>query len=143
MTATHTFRLIETADPIDWTTVAELFDLVGWGKRSPEDVQRSFAKSSHVCFILEGDMIVAAGRTVDDGMYYGLIVDVLVNPAYQKLGLGRQIVERLRGKMKDYSFITLTAAPGKEPFYTKLGWKKQSTAFLWPKDEKQQQQHCS
>ncbi|MET0634492.1 MAG: GNAT family N-acetyltransferase [Chitinophagaceae bacterium] len=142
MSENKEFRIVESTSGIDWTNVSELFELVGWGKRNPVDVANSFSKSSHVCFIMDTARVVATGRTVDDGMYYGLIVDVLVNPSYQQLGLGRQIVDHLREKMKNYNFVTLTAAPGKGPFYEKLGWKKQTSAFLWPRDEKQQEEHC-
>ena len=44
--------------------------------------------------------------------------------------------------MKDYFFVTLTAAPGKAPFYDKMGWKKQTSAFIWPTGKKQESEHC-
>lgn len=127
---------------IDWQQIADMFLAVGWNARTPENIQLSFERSSHVCFIKEGNDIIAFGRTVDDGLYYGLIVDVAVRPDKQALGLGTQIVSHLRDQMKGYSFITLTAAPGKDGFYEKTGWKKQKSAFIWPRDSKQEEQHC-
>lgn len=127
---------------IQWNQITELFELVSWGYRAPEKIQAAFEKSSHVIFIKENDKLIGIGRTVDDSTFYGLIVDVVVHPDKQGLQLGTQIVDYLKGQMAGYNFITLTAAPGKDGFYEKLGWKKQKSAFLWPRDEKQQQLHC-
>lgn len=116
--------------------------MVGWPYREPEKIKAAFEQSSHVIFLKAYGNIVAAGRTVDDGTYYGLIVDVVVHPNQQGKGLGTQVVNYLKDQMAGYSFITLTAAPGKDAFYEKLGWKRQKSAFLWPRDEKQTDQHC-
>lgn len=116
--------------------------MVGWPYREPEQIKAAFEKSSHVIFLKQFGSIVALGRTVDDGTYYGLIVDVVVHPNQQGKGLGTQVVDYLKNQMVGYSFITLTAAPGKDAFYEKLGWKRQKSAFLWPRDEKQTEQHC-
>lgn len=78
---------------------------------------------------------------MDDGRYYAMLVDVVVKPSHQKLGLGREVVSYLRERLTSYNFITLTAAPGKEAFYLKLGWQRQETAMIWPVSESQREQH--
>ena len=78
---------------------------------------------------------------MDDGKYYALLVDVVVKPDSQQSGLGREIVNYLRSQLLGYKFITLTAAPGKEEFYLKLGWERQATALIWPVSEEQQKLH--
>jgi len=131
-----------TCSNIDWAAISHLFELVGWGKRDPADVQNAFLKSSNVCFVKNLNEIIAIGRTVDDGKYYGLIVDVVVHPEHQGKGIGAEVVNYLKSKMSGYKFVTLTSAPGMEGFYEKLGWKKQKTAYLWPIDSKQEEQHA-
>lgn len=132
-----------TTENVDWLAVAELFRDVGWGERSPKEIQQAFAKSSFVIFIYDDETLVGFGRTMDDGRYYALLVDVVVKPSYQQQGLGQHIVTFLREQLVDYSFVTLTAAPGKSGFYQKLGWYQQSTAFIWPQSEKQRRQHTN
>lgn len=71
---------------------------------------------------------VGMGRLIGDGMYY-MIVDVVVQPDYQKQGIGNKIVR----KMIEYvdagtptggrSSIQLIAEKGKETFYKKMGFK--------------------
>ena len=82
------------------------------------------------------------GRTVDDGKYYALLVDVIVHPEHQSKGIGTQIVNELKSRLIGYNFITLTAVPNKEGFYQKIGWEKQKSAYIFPKDDKQRLEHC-
>ena len=78
---------------------------------------------------------------MDDGKYYALIVDLVVSPDFQNLGIGKKLLADLRNELKNYSFTTLTSALGKEDFYVKQGWDKQKTAFIWPRSKKQREDH--
>jgi hypothetical protein len=49
---------------------------------------------------------------------------------------------RCRERLSGYKFITLTAAPGKDEFYLKLGWLRQATAMIWPVSEQQRELHA-
>ena len=136
-------KFLFTTQSIDWKVVAFLFEQVGWTGRRPGEIRSAFERSSHVIFIYDADELVAFGRTVDDGQYYALLVDVVVKPGHQQLGLGREVVNHLRSKLAGYKFITLTAAPGKEDFYLKLGWQRQATALIWPVSEEQRKLHVA
>lgn len=71
---------------------------------------------------------VGMGRLIGDGMYY-MIVDVVVQPDYQKQGIGSKIVKMLIAYVDagipagGRSSIQLTAEKGKETFYEKMGFK--------------------
>jgi GNAT superfamily N-acetyltransferase len=131
-----------STEQVDWIAVAGLFAEVSWGRRDPVQIRAAFEKSSHVMFIHEGGELIAFGRTMDDGCYYGMLVDVVVKPGRQQAGLGREIVTYLREKLDGYKFITLTAAPGKDEFYLKLGWLRQASAMIWPVSEQQREAHA-
>jgi hypothetical protein len=51
--------------------------------------------------------------------------------------MGREIVTHLREQLAGYTFITVTATPGKEEFYLKLGWLRQASAMIWPVSDQQ------
>jgi GNAT superfamily N-acetyltransferase len=129
-------------ETIDWKEVSEIFRQVNWGIRLPKAIESAFKKSSITCFVKEEDTIVGFGRTVDDGKYYALLVDVVVHPEHQSKGIGTQIVNEIKSRLIGYNFITLTAAPNKEGFYQKIGWEKQKSAYIFPKDDKQRLEHC-
>ncbi len=136
------FELNPTLDLVNWKRVSELFKVVNWGIREPKEIEKSFRMSSVTCFVKDEDEIIGFGRTVDDGKYYALLVDIVIHPNHQSKGIGKSIVNELRDRLEGYEFVTLTAAPNKEGFYQKIGWKKQKSAFIFPKDEKQIDEHC-
>jgi len=135
-------KVQNSLDGVSWGRISELFHVVGWGSRNLAEVESAFRGSSHVRIIWDGDNIVAFGRTVDDGQFYALIVDLVVDPDYQGQGIGKKILGELRHELKDYKFTTLTAAPGKDGFYLKQGWKRQSSAFIWPNSAEQEADHA-
>ena len=137
-------KLIENPDlkTINWSQVSGLYDAVKWDARTKSDLQFAFNKSTFVAIITIKDQIVGMGRTFDDGLYYGTICDLIIHPDFQGLGYGTLILNNLKDRMKGFQFITLTAAPGKAPFYLKKGWSNQNSAFIWPVSQKQKEEHC-
>jgi GNAT superfamily N-acetyltransferase len=125
-----------------WEEIAEIFEQVGWGTRDPNEIRCAFEKSSHVRIVYDKQRIVGFGRTVDDGMYYALIVDLVVHPNYQGRGIGKALLKALKDELSQYEFTTLTAAPGKDEFYTRQGWRRQSSSFIWPRSDLQMAQHA-
>jgi GNAT superfamily N-acetyltransferase len=128
-------------ETIDWSHICNLFYKVNWRTRIEEEIKLAFSKSSIQLFVYLDDRIIAFGRTVDDGRYYAQLADIIVDPEFQGNGLGKALVKRINEQLENYHFVTLTAAPGKADFYKGLGWKKQSTAFIWPQGPKQLRQH--
>ena len=126
---------------VSWQRVSELFSLVGWGVRNPDEIKSAFEKSSFVRFAYLDNVLVGFGRTVDDGKYYALIVDLVIHPDFQNKGIGSNILLYLKDSLDNYNFTTLTSAVGKELFYEKQGWKKQVTSFIWPRSEKQRKEN--
>lgn len=137
-----TYKINPDLSTVDWPYVCGLFSKVDWRRRKPEEIAAAFSRSSWTLFIYQGEQLIAFGRTVDDGRYYAVLADIIVDPDFQGNGLGKYIVKTLNDKLGgDYHFVTLTAAPGKGDFYKNAGWKKQSTAFIWPQGPKQLRQH--
>ncbi len=132
----------DSIEGINWQEVSDMFQLVGWGTRDPEDIREAFKTSSHVRFALCNGNIVGFGRTVDDGKYYALVVDLVISPEFQHQGIGQRLLAELKDQLEDYAFTTLTSAVGKESFYLKQGWESQKTAFIWPRSESQRAEHA-
>lgn len=126
---------------VDWERVAELFAIIGWGHRKPEEIHSAFKTSSCVRFAYSNGVIVGFGRTVDDGKYYALIVDLVVRPEFQGNGIGKTILGYLTKALEGYVFTTLTSAVGKGDFYLGQGWFKQKTSFIWPRSARQKLDH--
>lgn len=75
-----------------------------------------------------GKSLVGFGTMISDGEMYSSIFDVVIDPAFQKKGIGREIVDRLVSTAPE-TCIHLTSTFGNEEFYQKVGFKKHKTAF--------------
>ena len=127
----------DNSESINWTEVSNLFKAVKWGDRQPSIVESAFKKSSYVRYAYVNGKIVGVGRTVDDGAFYAWIVDLAVLPEHQGKGIGSHILKELEQDLKPFITTMLTAAPGKNEFYENHGWLRQTTAYIWPRSDKQ------
>ena len=76
--------------------------------------------------IRDQSKLIGMGRIIGDGFMYFYVQDLVVDPDYQKQGIGNalmaQIENYLFASAKRGSTIGLLAAKGKEGFYTRFGY---------------------
>lgn len=120
---------IESTETIDWEELSQLYRIAPLGDKKPADLAIAFGNSRFVCFVFDDDQLVGAGRALADGVDCSYLCDIAVHPAYQGAGLGTGIVSRLVARSRGHRKIILYAAPGKEPFYRKFGFKPMLTAM--------------
>ena len=121
------------SDIIDWESIANLYGeiglVAGFGKkRDLKKIKEAFLKSFKVVTAWEKDKLVGAGRLLSDGICYGMIFDVGVLPSFQKMGVGKKIMNELM-KGNENICIHLTSTFENEAFYNKLGFNKHKTAY--------------
>lgn len=117
--------VIQLAKP----TVEEFCQLrrnVGWGDTIQEMARASLAASLFHVVIRDDAKLVGMGRVVGDGFMYFYLQDILVDPDYQKLGVGHQLMEQveiyLAAVAKKGATVGLLAAKGKESFYARYDY---------------------
>lgn len=116
-------------EEIDWNELSALYKLASMGKKNPNDLMTVFSNSRYTCFVFVDSLLIGAGRALADGVDCSYICDVAVYPQYQGLGLGKKIVQNLVQLSQGHNKIILYANPGKEGFYSKLGFMKMNTAM--------------
>jgi len=114
---------------IDWHELSDLYRVAPLGVKRPDDLEVVFTHSRFKCFVFDDRTLVGVGRALADGRDCSYICDVAIRPKYQGMGLGRQIVQNLIEQSKGHKKIVLYANPGKEGFYSKLGFKRMNTAM--------------
>lgn len=114
---------------IDWKQLSELYRIAPLGDKAPDDLQIVFNNSRYQCFVYDNETLIGAGRALADGLDCSYLCDIAIHPKYQGLGLGKAIIEKLVTFSNGHKKIILYANPGKEGFYSKLGFKKMNTAM--------------
>ena len=106
----------------------KLRESVGWLLFSKEQTQKALINSLYTVIAVKDSQTVGMGRLIGDGTYF-MLVDIVVQPNYQKQGIGNKIVNMLihyvdkATPIGGRSSIQLIAEKGKETFYEKIGFK--------------------
>ncbi len=106
---------------VDWRHLLQLFKVANLGGREGDKVRRAFEKSSVVCFAKDKLRLVAAGRALSDGEYHATIYDVVVDPEYQRRGVGSRVMSELLARLPVWR-VLLVADREVQPFYRRLGF---------------------
>lgn len=116
------------SDGIDWHRLADIYERAPLARRAPCDLERAFRNSYLACFAFRDGELVGAARVNSEGVYYATIVDVAVAPEHQRQGVGRAMMGALLARLP-MEKIYLTAIPGKERFYRRFGFLRQTNAM--------------
>lgn len=119
----------QSTDTVDWDELSELYRIAPLGTKSGEWLRTAYSNSMFKCIAFDEDKVVAAGRAVADGVDCSYLCDIVVHPAYQGSGLGKELIRKLIELSKGHRKIILYAVPGREPFYEKFGFRRMNTAM--------------
>ena len=96
---------------------------VGWpNPPSPETHYRILANSYKIVLARNIErMVVGFVTSVSDGVSAAYIPHLEVLPAYQKRGIGSELVRRLLNQLGDLYMIDLVCDPQLQPYYERFG----------------------
>ena len=121
-------ELSSDVNAVSWEELARVIELAPLGKRDVRKLETAFRNSEVCCFAYHESQLIGAGRAISDGVMRAAIFDMVVLPEYQGKGIGTKILKRLVEKT-NVDIIMLFSSPGKEPFYSRFGFRKMKTAM--------------
>ena len=130
-------KWIYTSDNTDWDELSNLYKIAPLGDKKPNNLKTVFSNSMFKCFVYSDKILIGVGRALADGLDCSYICDVAIHPDYQDNGIGKDIVNKLTELSKGHNKIILYANPGKEQFYSKLGFEMMNTAMAIFKNKEQ------
>lgn len=125
----------DSLETMDWEELSNLYRIAPLGNKKAADLKVVFTNSMYRTFVRENGILIGAGRAVADGIDVSYLADIAVHPDHQGRGLGKEIVSRLRESSRHHKKIILYAAPGKDTFYLRLGFKRMLTAMAIFRDQ--------
>jgi aralkylamine N-acetyltransferase len=127
-TPAPTITYSDDCNQVDWKQLAGIFRRAPLGEREPPRLREVFQASTVCCFAFLGDELVGCGRAISDRTSYAAIFDVVIAPEHQGQGIGTAIMQKLMAAAKAPNVI-LHSVPGKEGFYSRLGFRRMKTAM--------------
>lgn len=106
--------------------LVRLYESVGWSAytRDPGRLYDAVTRSLKVLCAREDGKLIGLARVVGDGLTIVYLQDILVDPAYQRTGVGRRLFQRVLepfGKVRQQVLIT-DDEPGQRAFYQAMGF---------------------
>ncbi len=100
-----------------------LFLSVNWHSGNyPELLYKAMLNYPTVITAYDGDKLVGLASTMDDGCMNAYVHYVLVDPAYQGYGIGRELIKRTNEVYKDYINVVLISYNNTREFYESCGY---------------------
>ncbi len=103
-----------------------------WAKnRTIKDLKKCLANSDVIVSLWVGNEIVGFGRALTDGIYRGVLWDIVIDQKYQGKGFGKLIVQSLLSskKIKNTKKLYLMTT-NKKIFYSQLNFKEVTSQNL-------------
>jgi len=118
-----------TFGPEDLGEVVRLYEAAGWQAYLNDEsaLTRAFKQSLFVLGVFEGKRMIAFARCVGDGEHIVYVQDLIVDPCFQRQGIGTQLMRHVFEHFAHVRMITLMTDAADERanmFYLSLGMKR-------------------
>ncbi|MDO5018718.1 MAG: GNAT family N-acetyltransferase [Lagierella massiliensis] len=104
--------------------VPELRKKIGWGPREYEYPKLFERCNFHASIRNDEGVLIGFGYICGMGLEHGYMEDIMIDPNYQKKGLGTKLVKKLleEAKRQNILIISVTLDPENENFYKNCGF---------------------
>lgn len=118
--------------PLDAADVAAVFDNSGI-RRPTKDlarIERMFDNANLILSAWHEGKLVGVCRALTDFSYCCYLSDLAVDKAFQKHGIGRELIARVRSAIGEEVALVLLSAPEAMEYYPKVGFEKIENGFI-------------
>jgi N-acetylglutamate synthase-like GNAT family acetyltransferase len=112
--------------------VAAVFDASGI-RRPTNDlarIERMFSNANLIFSAWHEDKLVGVCRALTDFSYCCYLSDLAVDKAFQKHGIGRELIARVRAAIGEEVALVLLSAPEAMAYYSKVGFEEIENGFI-------------
>lgn len=106
----------------------KLFKSVNWiSANYPERLFKALCGCDTLYTAWDGDRLVGLINAIDDGELTAYVHYLVVDPEYQKSGIGKALLQMVKEKYKDFLYLLLVAEnPSLVDYYESCGFEKET-----------------
>ena len=98
----------------------------------PKCIKAMIEHANLLCTAWDGEKLIGVARSVTDFEYCCHLSDLAVDEAYQKKGIGRELIRLTQARLGLRAKIILLAAPKAEEYYPPIGFETHRSAWTLP-----------
>ncbi|MCA9083483.1 MAG: GNAT family N-acetyltransferase [Planctomycetaceae bacterium] len=136
MSATEILYAVETE-----LTAAEFIDILRRSTlaerrpiHSPQTIQAMLEHADIIVTARHAGKLVGVSRSITDFGYCVYLSDLAVDVAFQKQGLGRELIRRTHQTAGLHTNLILLAAPAAETYYPHIGLQPHPSCWIKPRE---------
>lgn len=104
------------------------------GERRPVDdrasIEAMLEHANLLCTAWDGPKLVGVARSVTDFAYCCYLSDLAIDEAYQRKGLGKELIALTQSRLGPKAKLILLAAPKAVEYYPRLGFQAHPSAWV-------------
>ncbi len=98
-----------------------------------DTIRGMLAKADIILTARSGDKLVGVSRAITDFNYCTYLSDLAVDTAFQRQGIGRQLLRRTHEAAGLHTTLILLAAPAARAYYPHIGMTQHDSCWLVPR----------
>jgi GNAT superfamily N-acetyltransferase len=96
----------------------------------PKCIRAMLNHANLLCTAWDGEKLIGVARSLTDFEYCCYLSDLAVDVAYQKKGIGRELIRFTQSKLGSRAKIILLAAPKADGYYPRIGFESHPSAWI-------------
>jgi N-acetylglutamate synthase-like GNAT family acetyltransferase len=119
-------------EPIRAEDVIQVFKKSGITRpvEQKERIQKMLDHANIILTAWDDDKLVGIARALTDFSYCCYLSDLAVDKDYQKSGIGKELIGRIRNIIGEEVALILLSAPNAMDYYPKVGFDKVDNGFI-------------
>ena len=132
--------LYSTDTPINPIAFINLLHRSTLAERRPVDdaetIAGMLANADLTVTAWDGELLVGVARSVTDFTYCCYLSDLAVDVAYQRQGIGVELIAHTQAQLGPRCNLILLAAPAAADYYGHIGFKPHPRCWILPRDKR-------
>lgn len=128
-----------TGNDLDLDEVIALYVASTLGERRPvndrETMRAMLAHANLIITARDGARLIGIARSMTDFVYVAYLSDLAVHHAYQRQGVGVELIRRTREALTPGARIVLLSAPAAVQYYPRIGFTQHPSAWVLGPDD--------
>jgi ribosomal protein S18 acetylase RimI-like enzyme len=96
----------------------------------PKCIKAMLEHANLLCTAWDDEKLVGVARSVTDFEFCCYLSDLAVDAAYQKKGIGRELIRLTQSRLGSRAKLILLAAPKAEGYYPRIGFNGHRSAWI-------------
>jgi ribosomal protein S18 acetylase RimI-like enzyme len=102
----------------------------------PETIRGMLANAGIIVTARTGGLLVGISRAITDHSFCTYLSDLAVDRAFQRRGIGRELIRRTHEAAGHHTALILLAAPQARTYYPHVGMQAHDSCWIIPREQK-------